>query len=70
MSKRYIFHALLAFWIILVFLYTFLIIYSRYGWSTVAEIVMFGLLGIQLLVLDIILNRLLKQVFGKQVVEK
>lgn len=70
MSKRYIFHMLLALWIILVFLYTYLIIVSRYGWSTVAELVMFTLLGIQLLIIDVILSRLMKELFGKQVLEK
>ena len=61
---------LLALWIILVFLYTYLIIVSRYGWSTVAELVMFTLLGIQLLIIDVILSRLMKELFGKQVLEK
>ena len=61
---------LLALWIILVFLYTYLIIVSRYGWSTVAELVMFSLLGIQLLIIDVILSRLMKELFGKQVLEK
>lgn len=57
-------------WLLLTAGYFYLILQEKFDDAAVAESVLFGLLGIQLLVINICLLRLMKRIFGEHVMEK
>ena len=69
-KKRYIFHTLLAVWLLITLGYFYFILEQNFADAAIAETVMFSLLGIQLLVINICLLKLMKRIFGEHVMEK
>ena len=69
-KKRYIFHGLLVAWLILTSVYFYFILAQWYEMSTIGETILFSLLGIQLLIINIKLLRIMKRIFGEHIMEK
>jgi len=62
--RRYIFHGLLVFWLIVSVIYLVIIGLDHYKWGSLDETILFGLLGVQLLIINFILLRLMKRQFS------
>ena len=69
-KKRYIFHSLLVIWIIFIGVYIYFLASHEYEWAAFGEMFLFFFLGIQLLVINFILLRLMNRIFGAHMLEK
>lgn len=67
--KRYIFHGLLAFWLLVTVIYLGLILEDWYRWASLGETILFSLLGIQLLIIDYVLQKQMNALFSQQTIE-